>query len=163
MMNISIVAAMSIDDRVIGKDGQMPWHLPAELAHFKKVTLGHPVLMGRKTFISIGRPLPKRRNLILSHQPDLHLPGCEVYSSLEKALSSVANDEELMVIGGAELFGQTLAIANYMYLTFIDGKFEGDAFFPPWNQNEWQETASETFLKDTNNPYSFRMVKFSRT
>jgi dihydrofolate reductase len=154
---ISLVAAMS-RHRVIGFGGKMPWHLPAELAYFKKITLAKPVLMGRRTFESIGRALPQRRNLVLSGQRDLQLPGCEMYSALEAALAAVSNDEELMVIGGAELFRQTLPLAQRLYLTFIDYEFPGDAYFPEWDQTQWREIASAHHPTDAKNPLTFRTV-----
>lgn len=148
--------------RVIGMKDKMPWHLPAELAYFKKITLGKPVLMGRRTFVSIGRPLPARRNLILTHQANLHIPGCEIFRSLEEVFATVASDEELMVIGGATLFSQTLPLAQRMYLTFIDCQVDGDTYFPEWNPDQWRETHSQFFAADAANPYSFRAVKLER-
>src|SRR5689334_16590984 len=144
---ISLIAAMS-KNRVIGYKGKMPWHLPAELAYFKKLTLGKAVLMGRLTYESIGRPLPNRRNIILTHQQDFQLSGCEIYSSLSQAISAMADQDELMIIGGATLFTQTLPIADILYLTVIDGEFEGDAFFPEWDPTEWQEISRQTFAAD---------------
>lgn len=120
-MMISMIAAMA-HDRVIGLDNQMPWHLPADLAHFKRVTLGKPVLMGRKTFESIGRPLPGRRNLVISRNPDYRADGVEVIDSVEAALALLADSDvaELMVIGGGHLYGQLLPRADRLYLTRID-------------------------------------------
>lgn len=160
-MLISLVAAMGID-RVIGFNQRMPWHLPAELAHFKKITLGKPVLMGRRTFLSIGKALPGRRNLVLTRQPNLQLPGCEVYTSLTEVLKVCHNTPELMIIGGAELFEQTLVIADRLYLSFIDFNFPGDAFFPVWKESEWQETERTDHPADALNPYSFYSVRLDR-
>lgn len=158
---ISIIAAMA-RQRVIGNQGQMPWHLPAELAYFKKLTLGKPVVMGRRTFNSIGRPLPYRRNLILTQQTDLRLPGCEIYFSLEAALSAVDASEELMVIGGATLYQQTLPLAQRLYLTFIDSDLAGDTVFPEWNAAEWQEVSSYSHPADAYNCFAFRSVQLDR-
>lgn len=160
-MIISLVAAMA-HHRVIGFAGQMPWHLPAELAHFKKITLGKTVLMGRRTFISIGRPLPQRRNLILTRQTDLHLPGCEIYFSLEAALAAAAADAELMVIGGAELFQQTLPQAQRLYLTFIDCEMPGDTYFPAWDPAQWRESHSVSHPADAANRFAFRSVQLDK-
>ncbi len=125
-MMISMIAAMA-HDRVIGLDNQMPWHLPADLAHFKRVTLGKPVLMGRKTFESIGRPLPGRRNLVISRNPDYRADGVEVIDSVEAALALLTGSDvaELMVIGGGHLYGQLLPRADRLYLTRIDLAVEG--------------------------------------
>ncbi|HDU8493420.1 TPA: type 3 dihydrofolate reductase, partial [Aeromonas hydrophila] len=137
-MMISMIAAMA-HDRVIGLDNQMPWHLPADLAHFKRVTLGKPVLMGRKTFESIGRPLPGRRNLVISRNPDYRADGVEVIDSVEAALALLAGSDvaELMVIGGGHLYGQLLPRADRLYLTRIDLAVEGDTRFPAFDEGDW--------------------------
>ncbi len=140
---ISLIAAMA-DDRVIGFEGKMPWHLPADLRHFKTVTLGKPILMGRSTYESIGRPLPGRQNVVLSSRADLSIPGCDVYASLETALKAVPETQELMVIGGETLYRQCLPFASRLYLTFIEGSFSGDTFFPEWSSDEWQEISRES-------------------
>jgi dihydrofolate reductase len=160
-MIISLVAALT-RDRVIGYQGRMPWHLPAELAYFKKMTLGKPVLMGRRTFEAIGKPLPGRRNLILTRQTDLLIPGCEIYPTLESALAAVAGEPELMVIGGSILFEQTLPIADRLYLTFVDCETPGDAFFPAWNPNDWRETQRTSHPADSANRFSFLCVQWDR-
>jgi dihydrofolate reductase len=160
-MLISLIAAMA-HDRVIGYSGRMPWHLPAELAHFKKITLGKPVLMGHVTFLSIGKPLPGRRNLVLSRQKNLRIAGCEVYASLEEALKALINVEELMVIGGAKLFEQTLPLADRLYLSFIDCDLPGDTFFPRWKDSEWREIENTYHPQDNFNPYSFQSVRLDR-
>lgn len=160
-MLISLVAAMS-HDRVIGFNGSMPWRLPAELAYFKKITLGKPILMGRRTFTSIGKALSGRRNLVLSRQKNIQLPGCEAFSSLEDALKACHDSEELMIIGGAELFKQTLPMADRLYLSFIDFKFPGDAFFPAWRESEWREMERIEHPIDALNPYHFYTVKLER-
>lgn len=148
--------------RVIGCAGQMPWHLPAELAHFKKITLGKTVLMGRRTLMSIGRPLPDRRNLVLTQQTDLQWPGCEVYFSLPDALAAVPPDEELMVIGGAQLYQQTLPLANRLYLTFIDCELLGDTYFPEWNPDEWREVSRLHHPADARNRFPFCSIQLER-
>lgn len=153
---ISLVVAMA-KHRVIGKDKQMPWHLPADLAHFKKITLGKPVIMGRKTFESIGKPLPGRRNIVITRQ-ETKIDGCEVFHSLEQALSAVAHEKEIMVIGGGSLYRQALPLAHRLYLTFIDLDVAGDTFFPEWNESEWQEMSTEKHFPDKKNPHAYRFV-----
>jgi dihydrofolate reductase len=158
---ISLIAAMG-KHRVIGSQGRMPWHLPAELAYFKTLTLGKPVLMGRRTFTSIGRPLPNRRNMVLTQQTGLALPGCEIYHSLESALAAVAPEEELMVIGGAELFRQTLPLAQRLYLTFIECELPGDTYFPDWDPSSWREVQNSFHPADAANNFAFRTVQLER-
>ncbi|MFM5500807.1 type 3 dihydrofolate reductase [Aeromonas veronii] len=157
-MKISMIAAMA-HDRVIGLDNQMPWHLPADLAHFKRVTLGKPVLMGRKTFESIGRPLPGRRNLVISRNPDYQAEGIEVVGSVEAALALLAGSsvEELMVIGGGHLYAEMLPSADCLYLTRIDLAVEGDTRFPAFDDGQWQRIECDSHSADEKNPcpYSF--------
>ncbi|MEY4762344.1 MAG: hypothetical protein RLZZ200_2200 [Pseudomonadota bacterium] len=135
----AVVAATEND--VIGRDNGMPWHLPADLAYFKSVTLGHPVLMGRKTCEAIGRPLPGRRNLVLSRNADLRLPGVEVVASVDAALSVVGDVPELMVIGGAALYQLAMPQTDRVHLTRLHMTLEGDAFFPRLPATEWDETS----------------------
>jgi dihydrofolate reductase len=162
-MMISMIAAMA-HDRVIGKDNQMPWHLPADLAHFKRVTLGKPVLMGRKTFESIGRPLPGRRNLVISRNPDYRVEGVEVVDSVEAALALLSADAtpELMVIGGGHLYAQLLPQANRLYLTQIDLAVEGDTRFPAFDDGGWIKQESEPHLADEKNPYPYCFETWQR-
>ncbi|EKP0307590.1 type 3 dihydrofolate reductase [Aeromonas veronii] len=162
-MKISMIAAMA-HDRVIGKDNQMPWHLPADLAHFKRVTLGKPVLMGRKTFESIGRPLPGRRNLVISRNPDYQAEGIEVVGSVEAALALLAgcSVEELMVIGGGHLYAEMLPSADCLYLTQIDLAVEGDTRFPAFDDGQWQRIACESHPADEKNPHPYRFETWQR-
>ena len=162
-MKISMIAAMA-HDRVIGKDNQMPWHLPADLAHFKRVTLGKPVLMGRKTFESIGRPLPGRRNLVISRNPDYQAEGIEVVGSVEAALALLAGSsvEELMVIGGGHLYAEMLPSADCLYLTQIDLAVEGDTRFPAFDDGEWQRIACESHPADEKNPHPYSFETWLR-
>jgi dihydrofolate reductase len=140
---LALIAALA-DNRVIGIDNRLPWHLPADLKHFKAVTLGKPIIMGRKTWDSLGRPLPGRLNLVVSRQADLTLDGAEVFASLDTAIARA--DEwarergvaELMLIGGAELYAQGLARAERLYLTRVHLQPDGDAFFPAFAEAEWQ-------------------------
>jgi len=127
-VKIAIIAALD-KDRAIGKDGKLPWHIPDDLKHFKSVTSGHAVLMGRKTFASLGRPLPNRRNVVVTS----HLiAGVESYASVPDALAALKGEEVVFVIGGASLYSQLLERADFLYLTLVDGTYAADTFFPPY-------------------------------
>ncbi len=156
---ISLIAAMA-KNRIIGKDNQMPWHLPADLGHFKAVTLGKPIIMGRKTYESIGRPLPGRKNIVMSRDKHYKLEGCETVTSLEDAIKLVDDVEEIMIIGGGFLYTQCLPQADKLYLTFIDLDVEGDTQFPPFEQLKLTEVKREKHLKDEKNPYDYEFVDF---
>ncbi|MFB2845461.1 type 3 dihydrofolate reductase [Aeromonas veronii] len=162
-MKISMIAAMA-HDRVIGKDNQMPWHLPADLAHFKRVTLGKPILMGRKTFESIGRPLPGRRNLVISRNPDYQAEGIEMVGSVEAALALLAGSsvEELMVIGGGHLYAEMLPSADCLYLTRIDLAVDGDTRFPAFDDGQWQRVECESHPADEKNPHPYSFETWQR-
>lgn len=134
-----MIAAMA-KDRVIGKDNKMPWHLPEELAYFKKVTMGKPIVMGRNTFESIGRPLPGRQNIVVSRNPDLVIDGVDVVNSVEQAVEVAEQCDELMIIGGAMLYEHMLPKADILYLTQIDLQAEGDAYFPDYTQYQWEQS-----------------------
>lgn len=160
-MRVAMIAAMAAG-RVIGRDNQMPWHMPADLKHFKEVTMNKPVLMGRKTFESIGRPLPGRRNIIISRQL-LDIQGTEWAGSIEQALEKVADVEEVMVIGGGEIYRQCLPLASRLYLTLIELETEGDAWFPDYQQDyEWQITSEEQYLPDERNPHAYRFLTLDK-
>ncbi|WP_421192378.1 type 3 dihydrofolate reductase [Aeromonas jandaei] len=162
-MKISMIAAMA-HDRVIGKDNQMPWHMPADLAHFKRVTLGKPVLMGRKTFESIGRPLPGRRNLVISRNPGYQADGIEVVGSVEAALALLVDNEvaEVMVIGGGHLYAELLPKADCLYLTRIELEVEGDTRFPAFADEQWQCVEREVHQADEKNPHPYRFETWLR-
>jgi len=142
---LAMIAALA-DNRVIGLDNRMPWHLPADLKHFKAMTLGKPIIMGRKTWDSLGRPLPGRLNLVVSRQLDLQLEGAETFTNLDAALiraeqwAREQGVEELMLIGGAQLYAQALDQAQRLYLTRIEATPDGDAFFPNFDEAEWQRS-----------------------
>jgi dihydrofolate reductase len=160
---ISAIAAMS-ENRVIGLNNQLPWHLPADLKHFKNLTQGHPVLMGRKTYESIGRPLPNRTNLILTRHLDYTAQGCEIVSSLQAAIE-IANKlsaSELFIIGGAEIYQQLLSHVNKLYLTIIHHPFEGDAYFPEINSQEWQVSDEEHHEPDEKNIYPYTFMIYDK-
>lgn len=153
-MKISLVVAKSRNN-VIGKNNQLPWHLPADLKHFKNVTMGKPIVMGRKTFDSIGKPLPGRRNIIISRDKNLHVDGCDVFHSIDDALHALKNEVEIMIIGGENLFLQVLDRAHHIYLTVIDANFEGDTFFPALNHH-WKLIEEECHSPDERNVYEYR-------
>ncbi|MDI5831868.1 type 3 dihydrofolate reductase [Shewanella xiamenensis] len=153
-MLIAMIAAMA-NNRVIGKDNKMPWHLPEDLRHFKAMTLGKPVVMGRKTFESIGRPLPGRHNIVISRQADLLIEGVTCVTSFEAAKEAAGDCEELVVIGGGQLYQQLLPQADRLYLTQINLDVEGDTFFPAWKNDEWQETESVAAINADGLEYRF--------
>lgn len=148
-------------NRVIGVDGGMPWHLPADLKHFKKVTMGHPVVMGRRTFDSIGKALPGRRNFVLSRSLDSAPSGCEVAGSLDEALEKL-DSGPVMVIGGGELYRTALPVASRMELTFIDAAPEGDTHFPAWNHTQWALATMSSRPADAANPCALVFCSLSR-
>jgi len=156
---VSIIVAMA-KNRVIGKENDMPWHLPADLKHFRVMTSGKPIIMGRKTYESIGRPLPKRHNIIISRNSDYQVEGCDVVGSLEEAVALAGDVEELFIIGGGFLYNQTIDQADKLYLTFIDLAVEGDTFFPEYEHLDITKVSSEHHKKDENNPYDYEFAEF---
>ncbi len=161
-MKIAMIAAMA-QNRVIGADNDMPWHLPADLQHFKKVTLGKPVIMGRKTFESIGRPLPGRRNIVITRNADYQATGIEVVTSKEAALELVKDVAEVMVIGGGNIYQQFLPHAHTLHLTFIDLAVAGDTHFPDYEaEGDWQQTWRESHQTEEPVPLSYSFATFER-
>jgi dihydrofolate reductase len=160
-MIVSLIAAMD-RNRLIGDNNQLPWHLPADFAHFKSVTMGKPIIMGRKTFESIGKPLPGRTNIVLSRNPDSCFEGVECVTSFEDAVSVVPDAEELMVIGGSTVYEMLMPEADRMYLTFVEAEFDGDAWFPDFDKNQWCESSSESRPADDKNAYDCRFVTFEK-
>ena len=160
-MRLSIVVAMD-NNGLIGKDNQLPWHLPADLAYFKKITTGKSILMGRKTYDSIGRPLPNRRNIVITRNTKILIPECEVVSSIDEALLLTQNEEEVMVIGGASLCEQLLPKVNRLYITKIDAEFEGDIYFPKYDAARWRQVSSESHPKDISNIYPYQFIVLER-
>ncbi|TMO06207.1 type 3 dihydrofolate reductase [Pseudoalteromonas sp. S327] len=157
-MIISMIAAMA-NNRVIGLDNKMPWHLPADLQHFKKVTTGKPVVMGRKTFESIGRPLPGRRNIIITRNSQYSAQGIETVTTPEAALELVKAEEEVMIIGGGNIYQQFLPNADRLYLTFIDLEVEGDTQFPDYQAvATWENVDEQSNKPDEKNQYSYKFV-----
>ena len=153
-MRIAMIAAMA-NNRVIGKDNQMPWHLPEDLRHFKAMTLGKPVIMGRKTFESIGRPLPGRHNIVISRQKNYAVDGVTVVTSFDEAKVAAGECEELVIIGGGQLYRSLLSQADTLYLTEIALEVEGDTEFPDWDDGSWQEIASEKGISEKGLEYRF--------
>jgi dihydrofolate reductase len=158
---LSLIAAMD-ENRLIGSNNALPWNLPADLAFFKRTTMGKPIVMGRKTFESIGRALPGRRNIVITGNPDFEASGCDVVDSIEAAMSLVSDDEEIMLIGGASLYAQTIAYATRLYITRIHDNFEGDTWFPEFDSREWREENREDFDADHNNNHRYSFIKFVR-
>ena len=152
---ISFIVAMD-ENRVIGKDNQLPWHLPEDLKFFKRVTMGHPIAMGRKTHESIGRVLPGRENIIITRQAGYESEGCTVFYSVDDFVTySRGQDDEIFVIGGAEIFKETFPYADRLYITHINDQFAGDTFFPEYVFQHWELVSCEKGVKDEKNPYDY--------
>ncbi len=156
----SLIVAIA-KNHVIGKDNQLIWHLPADLKYFKRVTLGHTIIMGRKTYDSMGKPLPNRTNVVITRQQDFHPDGVIVKSSLEEALKGLQLDE-VFIIGGGEIFKHALPLMDKLYVTEIDHDFDGDVFFPPINLDVWKLEEAHPQEKDDKNPYNFSFNIYTR-
>ncbi|WP_297485470.1 dihydrofolate reductase [Ferrovum sp.] len=159
---LSFVVAHTVPGRVIGNQGTMPWHLPADLAHFRAVTLGHPVLMGRRTQESIGRPLPGRLNLVISRNQDYRPEGCLVYPSLEDLWANLPAVPEVFVIGGGTLYESLLPRATRVYVTRIHADVPGDTFFPILDPAQWREIDSRPYPADAHNAYDLTFATLER-
>ena len=149
-------------NRLIGNKNQLPWHLPADFAHFKSVTMGKPIIMGRKTFESIGKPLPGRKNIVLSRNPDIKFDGVVCVKGFDDAVELVTDVDELMIIGGSTIYEMLLPRVDRMYFTYVDADFEGDAWFPEFDESQWQEVESVTRQADEKNSYDCRFVTLER-
>ncbi len=166
-MTISLIVAAS-QNNVIGRNNQLPWHLPGDLQYFKTMTLGKPVIMGRKTFESIGKPLPGRDNIVISRQTNYAADGIKVVSSLEQAIALgqsinlINGIEEVMVIGGAQIYEKSLDLADRVYLTRVHRKVEGDAYFPALDSQLWHEIAREDIAAKEPNPFDFSYLVLER-
>jgi dihydrofolate reductase len=156
MMITFVVAAA--ENNAIGKDNQLLWKLPTDLKHFQIITLGHTIIMGRKTFDSMGKPLPRRRNIVITRNPALEIDGAEVTQSLDEALALCHDEEEVFVIGGAEIYKAALERTDKIFLTRVHQNFEGDAYFPELNPEKWVETAREYHEPDEKNPIAFSFI-----
>ncbi len=153
----TIIAAVA-ENNIIGKNNRLIWHLPADMKFFRNTTMGHPLIMGRKTFESFGKPLPGRRSIVITRQNDWNFPGVEVAHSLEEAIAMIGDNQEFFIIGGAEIYRQTLPLCRKMYLTVIHQNFDGDTCFPEFDISEWELIHDEKHAADEKNhyPYSFR-------
>jgi dihydrofolate reductase len=158
---LSVIVAMA-RNRVIGADGAIPWHLPEELKRFKRLTLGHHIIMGRKTWESIGRLLPGRTTVIVTRQRGYRVPGAKLAHSLDEAIAACGADDEIFVIGGAELYAQALGRAGRLYLTTVNAEVPGDTLMPEVAAGDWREVSAESFPADERHPYSFRCVTYER-
>ncbi len=160
---VSLIAAMD-QNRLIGADNDLPWpRLPADMKWFRRHTLGKPILMGRKTWESFGsRPLPERKNIVLTRDSQYQAPGAVMVGSLEQALDEAGPVDEAMIIGGASFYGQTLDLVDRLYLTFVQGRFNGDAWFPELDLSVWHETGREASDKDEENAYACIYVSYER-
>ena len=158
---LCIISAVS-ENGVIGRDGKLPWHLSADLKRFRKLTTGHTLIMGRKTYDSIGRPLPQRRSIVLSRRNGFHADGIEVVRTFEEALESAADDLRF-VIGGAALYRLALPIADRLHLTIVHASIEGDVRFPDFDRSQWNVAEDERHEADENNPYPYSFQRYDRT
>lgn len=156
---ITIIAAIA-NNNALGKDNQLIWHLPADLKRFKKVTLNHHIIMGRKTFESLGKPLPNRTTIIITRNKEYKQEGCIVVNSLVEAIKAAKDDENPYILGGAEIYKQALSIADKLDLTFVHHSFDADAFFPEIDFNKWIETSREDFKSDEKNKYDYSFVTY---
>ena len=160
-MRLSILVAFD-RTRLIGRSGGLPWHLPADLRRFKAITMGKTVVMGRATHESIGRPLPGRRNVVLTHQPDYVSPGCEIFHSLDLALSCSEGEEEVMIIGGRTVYMEAIPLCTRIYLTEVDAELEGDIYFPVLTADAWREASVEHHFADSEHRFGYCFKVFDR-
>ncbi len=158
---ISIIAAMA-ENRVIGLDNRLPWRLSADLAHFKAITMGKPMLMGRKTWESLPGLLPGRRHIVITRDQNYEAAGAEIAHGLDEALEVAGDVEELMVVGGANLYAQFIPLAQRLYLTLVDARPEGDAWFPEFDSSAWQEVDREACPADDKNQYAYSFIMLDR-
>jgi dihydrofolate reductase len=160
-MRLSFIVAMARNG-VIGRAGKLPWRLSADLKRFKALTMGHHLIMGRKTFDSLGRVLPGRTSIVVSRQADYHAPGVLRAPSVESAFHAAAGDDEAFIIGGGEIFQQALPFANRMYATWVEADIEGDTFFPEIDWSQWREISSERHFADERNEYDTTFCVYDR-
>lgn len=160
-MRIALIAALARNG-VIGRDNQLPWRLSADLQHFRRLTMGKPIVMGRKTWASLGRPLPGRRNIVVTRDMAFGCEGCVVTHSIDEALSAAADSDEVMIIGGAELYAQALARADRLYLTEVGAQVEGDVRFPVIDPSDWIEVERQACKADERNEYDYDFIVLDR-
>jgi dihydrofolate reductase len=158
---VSIIAALA-ENGVIGRDNSLPWHLPADLRHVRRLTTGHHIILGRKNYESLRKPLPDRVNVVVTRNREYDAPGCVVVHSFQEALTRCQGDSEVFIFGGAELYAQALGLANRMYLTLVHARIEGDTYFPEFNWNDWRELARERHEADGKNPYAYSFITLER-
>ncbi len=159
---LSQIVAMG-ERREIGQDNALPWHLPADLKHFKATTMGKPIIMGRRTYEAIGKPLPGRTNIVVTRNPDYEAPGCIVARSLDAALEAAGDVYEAIVIGGAGLYREALPATGRIYLTEVHSPFEADTYYPDFQTDAWREIGREDHTADEQNPYPYSFVILERT
>jgi dihydrofolate reductase len=160
-MRLTIIAAVGKRGE-LGLSGGLPWRLPGDLAFFKRTTMGHPVIMGRRTFDEVKKPLPGRENIVVTRNRDFAAEGVVAVASLEEAVAHCAGREEAFVIGGAEIYRQALSVADRMILTKIDGEFEADTWFPSWDESAWREVSREEHPADEKNRWGYAFVVMER-
>ena len=161
MTRISLIVAMA-KNRVIGADNKIPWHLPNELKLFKRLTMGHHIVMGRKTYESINRLLPGRTTVVVTRQRGYVVPGAIVAHSVADAIEACEGDDEVFVIGGADIFRETLPIADRLYLTVVDAEPQGDVLMPDFDASAWRETSAESFVPDEKHAYGYQFTVYDR-
>ena len=161
-MVITLIVAKD-ENSVIGHEGRLPWHLPADMKYFKTVTMGKPLIMGRHTYESIGKPLPGRTNIVVTKDAGYQAPGCLVVHSVEEALTVVVDHPEVMVMGGATLYEQLLPRASKIYVTEVHAQVTGNTYFPTFNLDEWREVSRNDHAADENNAYAYSFVVLERT
>lgn len=158
---LTIIAAVA-KNNALGKNNDLIWHLPADLKRFKAITLGHHIIMGRKTFESLGKPLPNRTTIIITRNPDYIAPGCIVVNELEEAIKAAAADENPFILGGAEIYKQAMSFADILDLTLVHESFDGDAFFPVIDMSKWTEMSRQDFKADDKNKYDYSFVQYKK-
>ena len=159
-MIVSIIVAIA-ENHAIGKNNQLLWHMPNDLKHFKDITSGRTIIMGRKTFDSVGKPLPRRRNIVVTRQ-DITIPGCEVVKSIEDGLALCKDEDEVFIGGGAEIYKLAMHLTDRIYLTIIHKSFDADTFFPEIDKTEWKEVKREDFEPDEKNPLPYSFITLER-
>ena len=158
-MKLTIVAAIG-ENRELGKNNDLIWHLPADLKHFKSLTTGAPIIMGRKTYESIGRPLPKRKNIVISRNPELQIPGCFCFTTIQDAKASLSGETDAFLIGGGQLYKQYINEVDQLEITEVKESFEADIFFPKIDLKIWKEQNRVSNFADEKNPYDFDFVTY---
>lgn len=167
-MKVALIAAFA-QNLVVGINNSLPWHLPEDLKYFKRTTSGKAIIMGRKTYESIGRPLPNRTNIVISRNPDFSAEGVVIVASIEEAIkhaesvNTINGVDEVMIIGGAAIYQASLPMADRLYLTHVHANVEGDAYFPKVDFDQWKEVAREDFNKDESNPYDYSFSVYDKT